>query len=148
MFGPGTLTMKRNLILRLPPHPAFCSGARRQIAEFARARGIPDALVDSVVGAAGEALANAIEHAGSAAPIEVSVSADAARLIVTVRDAGIGFRADANDVALPSADAERGRGLAIMRRSSDIFSVSALPSGGTEVVVGCNLPRRNGGSAA
>jgi anti-sigma regulatory factor (Ser/Thr protein kinase) len=130
------MTPTATLVLRLPPQAEFCAVARKRILAFAKGRGIPLGVAQAVVAAVGEALANAIEHAGSTQPIEIDVDADMERLVVTVRDAGVGFETSINAITLPDAGAERGRGLAIMRDSSDIFTVNALPGGGTEVTVG------------
>jgi anti-sigma regulatory factor (Ser/Thr protein kinase) len=43
--------------------------------------------------------------------------------------------------SLPGADAERGRGLPIMRRCSDIFAIRSEPGRGTAVVLGRYLQR-------
>jgi anti-sigma regulatory factor (Ser/Thr protein kinase) len=130
------MTPTATLVLRLPPKAEFCAVARKRILAFAHGRGIALGLSQAVVAAVGEALANAIEHAGTTQPIEIEVDADAERLVVTVRDAGVGFETSINAITLPDNGSERGRGLAIMRDSSDIFTVTALPGGGTEVTVG------------
>lgn len=129
------------LILRLPPRPELCAIARERILAFARPRGIEQPDVAAIVTAVGEALANAVEHAGTTQPIEIEVQAAPDRLVAIVRDAGVGFESPAHAVEFPDAEAERGRGLAIMRRTSDIFSVAALPGGGTEVTIGRYLRR-------
>ena len=68
------------------------------------------------------------------------------RIVATIRDTGIGFAGEPNlPPELPGFDAERGRGLAIMRRCSDIFSISSLSGEGTTVTIGRYL--RNPGSS-
>jgi anti-sigma regulatory factor (Ser/Thr protein kinase) len=128
---PATLT------LRVPPHPDLCRIARRRIADFARAKGIGDADLAAILTAAGEALANAVEHGRSEAPLSIECTIAPDRIVVTIGDGGVGF--DCYPVVpgeLPEPEAERGRGLALMRRFSDIFSVQPLPGGGTVVVLG------------
>ena len=96
------------------------------------------------VSAIGEALANAIEHGGSSEPIEVAlwfIGED--RMFASVTDRGIGFLPDDQplDSLLPDAFDERGRGLPIMRRCSDIFTVRSAPGEGTQVTLGCLVQR-------
>jgi anti-sigma regulatory factor (Ser/Thr protein kinase) len=92
--------------------------------------------------ALGEALANAIEHARAERPIEISCRVNGERIVATVRDEGIGFDDEAIAAPsgrlpdLPESSAERGRGLPIMRRCSDIFAVQSEPGKGTAVVFG------------
>jgi anti-sigma regulatory factor (Ser/Thr protein kinase) len=63
--------------------------------------------------------------------------------VATVRDRGIGFAADrALEPVLPDPHAERGRGLPIMRRCCDIFSVESTPGSGTSVRIGCQIRTR------
>jgi len=128
---------ERTLTLRVPPKADFCRVARERIVAFARSSGISEDDIAYLVTAAGEALANAMEHAHSATPIAIDVDVDQDRVIAVVRDAGVGFVREANFPAdLPACDAERGRGLAIMRRCSDIFSVSSPRGEGTAVTIG------------
>jgi len=100
---------------------------------FAQLQGIGNADVADFIGAVGEALANAIEHAHTVEPIEVSVWLLDDRLFASVCDRGVGFLPNERTVAqqLPEAFAERGRGLPIMRRFTDIFSVHSAPGQGT-----------------
>jgi|ERR1700693_869428 len=126
-----------NLILRVPPQSDFCRAARERIIAFARSEGVSDDDIAYLVTAIGEALANAIEHANSAAPVQIDVQIGKDRVVALVRDAGVGF-ADEPGLPpdLPDCDAERGRGLAIMRRCSDIFSIDSLRGKGTAVTIG------------
>jgi len=94
--------------------------------------------------ALGEALANAMEHAASTESIEVTcwlVGDD--QFLATVVDRGRGFSMSAPelDPRLPGLEAERGRGLPIMRRCTDIFAVRSEPGKGTSVVLGRYLRR-------
>jgi len=87
--------------------------------------------------AMGEALANAIEHARCDAPIEIECRVGRGQIVATVTDGGIGFAGDSTAAGeLPDATSERGRGLLIMRRCSDIFDVKSVPGKGTAVRLG------------
>jgi anti-sigma regulatory factor (Ser/Thr protein kinase) len=94
--------------------------------------------------ALGEALANSMEHAGSTDAIEVTcwlVGDD--QFLATVVDRGKGFTMATPELEprLPGLEAERGRGLPIMRRCTDIFAVRSEPGKGTAVILGRYLRR-------
>ena len=119
-------------------HPHLARVVREGVAEFAHARSVdPDDLAHFLT-ALGEALANAIEHAHALDPIEVNVRIDRMSIMATISDTGVGFVAQevVPEPPLPDPQAERGRGLPIMRRCSDIFLVKSVPGQGTAVVVG------------
>ncbi len=131
------------LRLRVPPDPRLGGYVRQEVMTFAEMQGIerPD-VIDFVV-AVGEAVANAIEHAHTREPIEICawlLGND--RLFASVRDRGIGFAP--SDGRLPEGYAERGRGLPIMRRCADVFSVRSAPGRGTRVTLGCYVRRAAG----
>lgn len=122
------------------PSDARCGhDVREWVAQFARTRNVPALDADEFVVAVAEALANAIAHAHSAEPIEVSCwVANGEQLIATVVDHGIGFAPTSNTTSpeLPDPLAEGGRGLPIMRRYTDLFSVRSTPGMGTSVILG------------
>jgi anti-sigma regulatory factor (Ser/Thr protein kinase) len=135
------------LRLSVPPDPKINGHVRREVIAFAEAQGIADDDVIDFVGAVGEALANAIEHSHTHEPIEISawlLGED--RLFACVSDRGIGFAATERTLAptLPDGYAERGRGLPIMRRCSDVFSVRTAPGEGTRVTLGRHVQRAAG----
>ena len=89
-----------------------------------------------------EAFANAVEHAQSSQPIEISCSLmGGVTLLATIVDHGRGFPLERalRPVDLPDDLSERGRGLPIMRRCTDHFSLRTTPGGGTTVVLGRTL---------
>jgi anti-sigma regulatory factor (Ser/Thr protein kinase) len=124
------------VVFRIPPVPHSSRRVREDVSAFAYRLGIVGSELDEFLTALGEALANAIEHSGAAAPIEVDCHASVERIVATVRDFGVGFRGNLERAKLPPSRSERGRGLAIMRHCSDIFAVRSVPGGGTCVVVG------------
>jgi stage II sporulation protein AB (anti-sigma F factor) len=138
------------LRLCVPPDPRLGGYVRQEVLAFAETQGIADDEVIDFVSAIGEALANAIEHACTSEPIEISawlLGED--RLFASVRDRGVGFAPTERTVSrtLPDAYAERGRGLPIMRRCSDIFSVRSAPGQGTRVTLGRYVHRSTGALA-
>ena len=101
--------------------------------------------------AVGEALANAIEHSGSSEVIEVRCQIQDDKIIATVIDSGRGFETPpVPEKPIPDAFSERGRGLPIMQRCTDIFAVRSVPGKGTAVVLGrylrepANIPQTAG----
>jgi anti-sigma regulatory factor (Ser/Thr protein kinase) len=134
---------KRGTELRfsIPPDPRLGGYVRRQIMAFARTQGIVDDDITDFIGAIGEALANAIEHAHTRKPIEIVAWVIDDRLFASVHDQGVGFAPSERTVAqkLPDVYAERGRGLPIMRRYADVFSVRSVPGEGTRVTLGCHV---------
>jgi anti-sigma regulatory factor (Ser/Thr protein kinase) len=110
---------------------------------FAETAGIREADVGDFMAAVGEALANAIEHAHTLEPIEVSAWLLDDRLFAAVRDRGVGFPVNDRSLAkaLPDAFAERGRGLPIMQRFADVCNVRSAPGEGTRVTLGLHVKR-------
>lgn len=140
----GQATSRARLRLLIPPDATFGRYVRSRIASFAAASGIVDCDLDDFMTGIGEALANAIEHSGTRRPIEVTAwLADRHELLATIVDAGVGFAADEANPHLPADDlAERGRGLSIMRRCSDVFTIRSAPGQGTAVTLGRFLRRK------
>ena len=127
------------LDFRVPPKPHLSRVVREGVTDFACAHGIDGDDLAHFLTALGEALANAIEHARADGPISIEIRVSHDRIVGTVQDNGIGFAAAATtiaNVALPSVDSERGRGLPIMRRCCDIFAITSEPGRGTAVVIG------------
>jgi len=109
---------------------------------FTQACGIPEADTLEFVSAVAEAFANAVEHAQTVRPIEISCSLlGGVTLLATIVDHGRGFPIERvlRPVDLPDDFSERGRGLPIMRRCTDHFSLRTTPGGGTTVVLGRTL---------
>ena len=127
------------LRLRVPPDARYSGYVRKRVQSFAEGANVPAADAAEFVSAVSEALANAVEHSRSIESIDIAcwvVGSD--QLVATVVDHGIGFAAHeaVSEPRLPEPLAERGRGLPIMRRCSDIFRVDSRPGCGTVVVVG------------
>ncbi len=133
------------LRLSVPPDPRLGAYVRQELLTFAEANGIGDADLTDFMTAVGEALANAIEHAHSIEPIEVTAWLLDDRLFAAVRDHGVGFPVNDRSLAkaLPDAFAERGRGLPIMQRCADLCSVRSIPGEGTRVTLGLQVNRQS-----
>jgi anti-sigma regulatory factor (Ser/Thr protein kinase) len=137
--SPTTPDCTTTLNLRIPASPEYGRLVRERLASFAAEHRLdPDALREFVT-AVGEAFANAVEHSSSNV-IEVESWLDGAdHLVTTVTDVGCGFVRIPDDHALPPPSAERGRGLAIMQRYSDVFTIRSEPGKGTQVLLGRSL---------
>jgi anti-sigma regulatory factor (Ser/Thr protein kinase) len=131
------------LRLCVPPDAKLVGYVRQEVIAFTEAHGIDDAEVSDFLSAIGEALANAIEHGHTSEPIEISAWLLDDRLFASVRDHGVGFAPSERTLSatLPDVYAERGRGLPIIRRCSEIFSVRSTPGEGTSITVGCHVHR-------
>jgi anti-sigma regulatory factor (Ser/Thr protein kinase) len=144
-----------SLRLCVPPEARFGRYVRERVVGFAAAQAVSEADAAEFVTAVSEALANALEHARSQEPIDVHCwLADGDQLLATVVDRGIGFEAEvgAAEPVLPDLLSERGRGLPIMQRYTDLFAVSSEPGKGTSVVLGRYVrrggaPRAGGGTS-
>ena len=126
------------LRLCIPPNARFVPAVRAKVEAFVERQGVTRRDAETLVLAVGEALANAVEHADVRHDIVVQCHVDRRRIIATVVDSGRGVE-DAKlgrMVPLPNPLAERGRGIPIMQRCTDMFSIRRLPGGGTGVVLG------------
>jgi anti-sigma regulatory factor (Ser/Thr protein kinase) len=129
------------------PDPKAGGYVRQAVIAFAQNQGILGDEVIDFVTAVGEALANAIEHSHTQEPIEIAAwTLGKDRLFASVRDRGVGFAATERMLKppLPEGFAERGRGLPIMRKCADVFSVRTAPGQGTRVTLGCRVHRAAG----
>lgn len=140
------------LDLRVPPEPRLSRVVRESVADFARSHGVSEDDLAQFLAALGEALANAMEHARANVPLRVEVRLGNDRIVATVQDNGVGFASTPTmaESELPNIDSERGRGLPIMRRCSDIFAVNSTPGKGTAVILGRYLrtPERDDAEVA
>jgi anti-sigma regulatory factor (Ser/Thr protein kinase) len=133
----------QTLEVRIPPNPRFGREVRRQVFSFADQFQVSRNDLDEFIFAVGEALANAIEHSHSSDVIEVRCSVEEDKILASIVDSGAGFSNDpVAGIHLPDAMSERGRGLPIMRRYSDIFAVHSVPGRGTAIVLGRYFGRK------
>ncbi|MBV8530632.1 MAG: ATP-binding protein, partial [Candidatus Eremiobacteraeota bacterium] len=108
------------LRLSIPPLPRFAGAARSAFTDFAGFHNVEQRHAENLTFALGEAIANAIQHAGTDEAIEIRVSVEHGSIVATVTDHGRGLSTPpAGRVALPSVFAEAGRGFAIMQRCTD-----------------------------
>jgi anti-sigma regulatory factor (Ser/Thr protein kinase) len=133
--SPGSNDPARpSLKVRIPPEAQHAQTVRNAVTAFASLHGVHEGDAETLLFAVGEALANAIEHGATQDDIEVSVEIESHQISACVTDYGVGFgRAPARFTPLPDLLDERGRGIPIMQRCSDLFEVESMANGGTVV---------------
>ena len=130
------------LCLAVPIDVGSLAGLRWQAWSYLAAAGVASGMIEDVLIALHEAVANALLHSGARDDVEVRVKADSVSVVVEVVDTGRGI---GPGVALPPrpprlAD-EGGRGLFMIW--SLMSSVEFLPGPGTHLVMFKELyPRR------
>jgi anti-sigma regulatory factor (Ser/Thr protein kinase) len=121
------------LHLSIPPDAEHTRTVRDAVSAFAALHGVGHLDLEALLFAVGEALANAVEHADSRCDIEVYAQVDDHQVTATVIDYGHGFEPPDHLQELPDPLAEGGRGIPIMQRFVDYFSVESGPERGTAV---------------
>jgi serine phosphatase RsbU (regulator of sigma subunit)/anti-sigma regulatory factor (Ser/Thr protein kinase) len=121
------LPIAAKMRLRFPATPQVLSQIRQIIRRWLHAHGAPSQDIAAITLACGEACANAIEHAYSAAPtsFELDTEYDDGLVTVIVRDSGR-WR--------PSRATDRGRGLLMIEAAVDELEVRSTDAG-TEVIM-------------
>ena len=108
----------------VPPDFAVLGGLRRSLTAWLEKAGVADPPGGDVVLATHEAAANAIEHAGSASPVDVRARLVGRTLTIEIMDSGRW------KVANPT-DEERGRGLILIAGLVSEMELQADTSGTT-----------------
>lgn len=120
------VTPSRSVAMEVPAEPTAPGRVRRwmtaQLAEWA----VPDAVIGAAVLCTSELTTNALLHAGTAARVEIDLSAE--RLLVSVADSGT-----RGTVTRPNTDAlsSRGRGLSLIEQLSDAWGTDPSVRGST-----------------
>jgi stage II sporulation protein AA (anti-sigma F factor antagonist) len=119
------------------------AGVREEVYGLVAPLGFPESALFDIKVALGEALANAIRHGSTGAdgtPVRVGVSAYDDRVVLEIRDSGVGFTGapeQSDDLYAPG-----GRGIMFMRALMDRVEFEIPESGGTRVSL---VKHRNGG---
>ncbi|MEA2331189.1 MAG: hypothetical protein QOH58_1327 [Thermoleophilaceae bacterium] len=117
-----TIPMADRFLIELPTEPGSLASMRALLRRWLRHVDGSDQEIAEVVTACGEAATNAIEHAGSGSPFEVSGRLDGRQVQITIRDYGA-WRAP--------REGDHGRGLSLMRALMDTVEVLPTPEGTT-----------------
>lgn len=122
-----------NLALELPRDTSTVPLVRHLTKHALWEIGVTRSCVADVELAVTEACANVVEHASGDDVYSVEVSVTAEHCEIRVVDTGRGFDHESLDRGGPSADADRGRGIALMRVLVDTIDFRSEPERGTIV---------------
>lgn len=111
--------MQVSFRLALPREAASVPITRRLIAQALKVVGVEPETVSDVEIAISEACANVLRHAKTGDAYEVLAGFDDTRAFLEIIDEGGGFEVPPNDQPAAAADAESGRGVALMRALMD-----------------------------
>jgi len=112
------ISARGRLHLETEPIPSAVRGVRRQVRAWLADAHVGGDDAENLVLIVSELTSNAIEASPlppPSVPVDLMLSAEAGVVTVEVVDGGAGFAFAAEDVRLPAAQAERGRGLAIVQ---------------------------------
>jgi serine/threonine-protein kinase RsbW len=126
--------MEINYGLRLPREAATVPVVRNLVRTAMLELGVVESCVSDVALALTEACANVVEHASDDEDeYEVRVQIDSVSCQIRIIDTGRGFDHTNLDGTMPDADAERGRGISLMKALVDNVSFESRPEAGTVV---------------
>ena len=120
--------MTELLRLRLPANAAFATVARESVVSLARGLGFSEDERAGIRLAVGEACNNAVDHAGGRAMFTLQCFQDDDALVVDV-ESRLPDAAPNVPVTMPSAEAEHGRGRALMEALSDHVEYENIAAG-------------------
>jgi serine/threonine-protein kinase RsbW len=107
--------------------------ARRIVDTSMRAVGVRDSCVDDVTLALTEACTNVLKHSGPGDEYEVTLRLDDSTCSIEVRDVGRGFDFTTLGDDDAGMDAERGRGVQLMKLLVDRVRFQSKPEAGSVV---------------
>ena len=125
--------MQISLTLNLPRDELSVPVARRIVDASMRTVGVSAGCVDDVSLALTEACTNVLKHSGPGDEYEVSVALHDDVCSIAVTDVGRGFDFDTLHSGDASTEAERGRGVALMRLLVDRVHFQSKPEAGSVV---------------
>ena len=124
--------MRIRIALWLPRTAESVTVARQALDRIFTAFGVRPDCRNELALAVSEACSNAVVHATGEPIYEVAAESVDSECVITVNDSGPGLgRSRAPD--MPPADAESGRGMALMRISADRVQLHARRGGGLSV---------------
>lgn len=136
--------MQISLTLNLPRDELSVPVARRIVDASMRTVGVADGCVDDVTLALTEACTNVLKHSGPGDEYEVAVRLDDAVCSIEVTDVGRGFDFATLQEGQQSTEAERGRGVALMKLLVDRVRFQSKPEAGSIVHMEKELEYRDG----
>ncbi len=125
--------MEISLALNLPRDELSVPVARRIVDASMRTVGVEAACVDDVSLALTEACTNVLKHSGPGDEYEVTVTMHDDICSISVTDVGRGFDFDTLQAGDASTEAERGRGVQLMKLLVDRVHFVSKPEAGSVV---------------
>jgi anti-sigma regulatory factor (Ser/Thr protein kinase) len=141
--GNGWSPTRRDQEVTIENEPANASDMRSFVSDFLARERVPADVIDEVLMAVGEVVANSCRHGRSRSGHgEVLLRCERRdhRIAVTIHDDGPGFDVDSLDVRTPDLLSQGGRGFFLMRQLMDRVKVES-DDGGTTVVLERALPK-------
>ncbi|MGH8869503.1 MAG: ATP-binding protein [Actinomycetes bacterium] len=136
--------MQLTLSLALPRDALSVPVVRGVLAESMETLGVHHECVDDIRVAISEACTNVLDHAREGDDYEVIAAIDDDTCRIEVVDRGYGFDGAKAGDELVAEDAERGRGIRLMRALVDNLLFVNRPKGGTVVCMEKELKWREG----
>ena len=125
--------MEITLALNLPRDEMSVPVARRIVSTSLRSVGVEDECVDDVTLALTEACTNVLKHSGPGDEYEVRVLLRDSVCSIEVADVGRGFDFETLAEGEAATEAERGRGVQLMRLLVDRVRFQSKPQSGSVV---------------
>jgi serine/threonine-protein kinase RsbW len=110
--------MRMNVAFWLPRTAASVAVARQTLEKIFTALGVRFDCRDEIALAVSEACSNAVRHGSGQPGYEIEAESEDSHCVITVNNDGSGL-GESTPYAMPAADAVTGRGLAIMRITTD-----------------------------
>ena len=136
--------MEISLSLNLPRDEMSVPVARRIVDTSMRTVGVEDGCVDDVTLALTEACTNVLKHSGPGDEYEVSLRLRDEVCSISVTDVGRGFDFATLSGDEPGHEAERGRGVQLMKLLVDNVHFQSKPEAGSVVHLQKTLDYRHG----
>ena len=124
--------MRMTVAFRLPRRPESVSVARQILDRIFSTFGVQAACRADIALAVSEACSNAVRHARGQSSFEVAADSDDSVVTITVNDDGPGIE-PGQVGGMPDPEIENGRGIAIMRNTTDAFELRQHNGGGVSV---------------
>jgi len=125
--------MRMRIVFWLPRNPSSVAVARQALDRIFSLFGVRTDCRDELALAVSEACTNAVRHATGEHDYELCAEAEDNTVVIEVRDSGPGLPADLDTDALPATDTPHGRGLALMRDTTDAVELRRRRTGGLSV---------------
>jgi serine/threonine-protein kinase RsbW len=124
--------MRMTIAFWLPRRADSVSVARHILDKLLYAFGVQAMCREEIALAVTEACSNAVRHAKGQSSFEVAAESDDDVVTITVNDDGPGIAPDRID-GMPEPNEPHGRGIALMRVTTDAFELRRRRSGGVSV---------------